>query len=138
VRLFTYIFAIFIATTLLSSGCKKRSATTQVAITDVKGKITLTVHVLHHAYALPNLKVYLKLASDKYPGGNTSAYDYSTTTNANGEATFSQLPLGNVWLFSTGYDASVGKDVNGNTGFIISSSSVDANYNASTDLYVTE
>ncbi|MEY4877074.1 MAG: hypothetical protein RL708_2223 [Bacteroidota bacterium] len=137
-RIFIYIFAIFIATFLLSSSCKKRSVSTKVAITDVKGKVTLTIHVLHHAYALPNLKVYIKLAADKYPGSNTSVYDYTTTTNANGEATFNQLPLGNVWMFSTGYDASVGKDVNGNTGFIISSSSVDANYNASTDLYVSE
>lgn len=117
--------------------CHKKTNTT-TDITSLKGKVTLTVNVLHHQYPLANQKVYLKLATSSYPGTNTTLYQSNATTNANGEATFSQLPMGNIWLYSVGYDPSVGRDVAGNTGYIISSSSIDAGYNASVELFVTE
>jgi hypothetical protein len=117
--------------------CNKKTNTT-TDITSLKGKVTLTVNVLHHQYPLDNQKVYLKLATSSYPGTNTALYQYNATTTANGEATFSQLPMGNIWLYSVGYDPSVGRDVAGNTGYIISSSSIDAGYNASVELFVTE
>jgi hypothetical protein len=137
VRHYLKIAFIILFATQIIWGCKKKKNTTS-DITALKGKVTLTVKVLHHQYPLANQKVYLKLATTSYPSNNTSLYNYSTSTNTAGEATFSQLPMGDVWLYSNGYDPTVGRDVAGNAGYIISSSSVDANYNASVDLFVSE
>lgn len=136
-RLYSKIWLLILSVTLINFSCKKQTNTT-TDITSLKGKVTLSVKVLHHQYALANQKVYLKLAATSFPGNTTTVYNYNATTNANGEATFSQLPMGNIWLYSNGYDPSVGRDVAGNTGYIISSSSIDAGYNASVELFVTE
>jgi hypothetical protein len=135
-----YLKTVLFFSLLLFSAisCKKKNASTTTAITDLKGKVTLHIKVSHHSLLLANQKVYLKLAATSYPSNNTSLYNYSTTTNTSGEAIFYQLPMGSIWLYSTGYDPSEGKDVSGNTGFNISSSTVDANYNAYTDVLVSE
>jgi hypothetical protein len=134
------IFLIFCCTIFCFNfvGCKKSNQVTTVPITSLKGNITLMVKTLHHGLLLPNLKVYLKLNTSSYPGNNITDYNYSAITNANGEATFTQMPLGKVWLYATGYDASVSSNVYGNLGYIISSANVDSNNITNAEVYVTE
>lgn len=134
ILIIVYLVTIFIG----FNACKKSNKVTTVPITSLKGNITLTAKTLHHGLLLPNLKVYLKLNTINYPGNNTADYNYSAVTNANGEATFTQIPLGNIWLYANGYDASVGRDVYGNLGFNISTNHVDVNNKVTAEIYVTE
>lgn len=137
-RQYFKIATLFFALLFLIAGCRKKSISSTTSITNLKGKVTLSIKVLHHQYALANQKVYIKLAATSFPGNDVTTYHYSATTNAKGEVQFSQLPMGNIWLYSIGYDPSVGRDVAGNTGIILSSSNVDASFNATAELYVSE
>jgi hypothetical protein len=118
------------------SGCKKKNGTLSNA--DLKGNITLYVHVVHHTYTLSGINVYLQKGATNYPGDNPSSYEYSTVSDANGTAEFDNLPYGAIWVYGTGVDTKLNRSVVGNTGLELSKSYVGSGTTADMTLYVSE
>ncbi len=127
---FLWIAAIIV----ILSSCKKASKT---SITPVQGNVTLNVHVLHHAWELNNIKVYLKYNTVLYPGPDSSLYDKYEITDGYGKVSFTQLYPGNYYIYGTGFDASWGANVIGYKQIILSKENI-ANNEMSVILYVSE
>ena len=135
-HIFKIIFFIFCCATFFS--CKKQSGSYTASNADLKGNVTLYVHVVHHTYALSNITVYLKKGATLYPGADASAYEYKAVSDANGVAEFDQLPLGAVWIYGLGTDTYINRSVTGNTGIELSQSFVGSDNKADLTLYVSE
>ncbi len=130
------LFLFFCTATILS--CKKQSGRYAASNADLKGNVTLYVHVVHHTYTLSNITVYLKKGATLYPGNDANAYEYKAVSDATGVAEFDQLPLGAVWIYGLGTDTNIKRGVTGNTGIELSQSFVGSDNKADLTLYVSE
>ncbi|MCC7302360.1 MAG: hypothetical protein IT233_06940 [Bacteroidia bacterium] len=84
----------------------------------------LRVHaeVIHHTYAIPYSRVYLKSGTTVWPGNSPSFYETSLITDAGGRVTFAGLSGGKYVFWAVGYDAAVADSV---SGYMVISSSLD-------------
>ena len=70
-------FTLILAAGILLMGCKKDDEIEA-------GTVTLDVHVHHHHVPIPNAKIFVKNGTQQFPGQDTTQYDASYTTDANG------------------------------------------------------
>ncbi len=82
------------------------------------GSATLKVTPQHHGDDISNSKVKLKYNTQELPA---SFDEEVTTVQENGKpvATFTGLKKGNYYVYSTGYDSSIGQDVAGGIPYTI-------------------
>lgn len=90
----------FIALLLfLTLSCKKENT-----LKPISGNLQLKVRAMHHSWGVPYLPIYLKKNATEWPGNDTTAYDLKATADAEGNVIFTNLSLGNYYLFGSGYD----------------------------------
>ena len=78
------------------------------------GKTTLVCSVAHHGMAIPVAMVYIKYGVKESPGSNVSSYDdHKTAANNSNIVKFSDLQIGDYYLYATGYDTSISESVSG-------------------------
>ncbi len=67
---------------------------------------SICVQTKHHDIAQPNMTVFLKYNSDTFPGYTQPAsfYDTMLTTDQNGRACVSPVPVGRHWIIALGVD----------------------------------
>lgn len=70
-------FTFILSAAMLLSACKKDD-------TIEAGTVSLEVHVAHHHVPIPNAKIFVKNNTLQFPGQDTTLYDASYTTDANG------------------------------------------------------
>jgi hypothetical protein len=102
-----------------------------------KGKIVMTVTAKHHSWGVPGLPVYLKYNATEFPGTNTALYNMSGITDQNGAVQFTQLSLGNYYLYARGWDALFGDTVYGYMPVVVNTSTAGGNL-VDVTMYVTE
>src|SRR5436190_9657162 len=81
--------------------CKKNSDEGSV----IYGNITLDIHMKHHYWDVPGLKVYMKKNATTFPGTDTSLYEYKGQGDASANLTFDKLLVGKYFIYATGYDS---------------------------------
>lgn len=83
----------------------------------------VAVNVKHHGELIPAAKVYVKYNASEFPGTDANLYNDSavagTEGHAKGHAHFKDLPAGNYYFYSTGYDSTIMDDVMGGIGFSV-------------------
>ena len=136
-KVFKIFFCFFLFA--ISFSCKKKIDSYSASNADLKGNVTLYVHVVHHTYSLSNIAVYLKKGATLYPGNDVSSYEYKVVSDANGIAEFDQLPIdADVWVYGFGTDNYISRSVTGNTGIKLSQAFVGTDNKADLTLYVSE
>lgn len=91
-----YHIILFAAAAL--SGCAKEG---------IGGTSEISTIVRHHSNPIPYAKVYIKYGARESPGTNTSVYDDSLTTDAQGHGHFEEMEKGDYYLFGSGYDSTI-------------------------------
>jgi len=82
----------------------------------VGGKSSVSGYVQHHSLKISNAVVYIKYGATEFPGFDVSAYDASTTCDANAYFEIKDLRKGDYYLYSKGYDNSIMSEVTGGIG----------------------
>ena len=93
----------------------------------VQGNLTIKVHAMHHALAVPDLPVYLKRNAITWPGPDSSKYEFKTVTDHTGTCEFNRLFPGNYFVYAHGIDVAVGAYVIGYHGVVLNSSTAPGN-----------
>jgi hypothetical protein len=133
-RLFlrTGLFPVAFGVMLLAASCKKEDP-----VKVVHGNITLKVNVLHHSWPVHFLPVYLKRNVTEWPGRDSTLYDQVTETGQDGSCTFSNLYVGDYYVYGSGYDPVVQNHVIGYAPVTLNSATV-VNNTMEITLYVSE
>ena len=121
-----------LVTALFFYACKKEDS-----VKAVHGSITLKVNIRHHDWPIHFLPVYLKNNATAWPGRDSSQYDFVAETGQDGSCTFSNLYVGDYYVYGSGYDPVVGAHVSGYAPVTLTTSTV-VNNTAEITLYVSE
>lgn len=78
------------------------------------GKSNIHGKVMHHSKAIANAKVYIKFKATEFPGRDVTLYDGMVTADSTGAYSI-DCYKGDYYLFGTGYDNQIFKDVFGGT-----------------------
>src|ERR1043165_9689295 len=101
----------FVMLLLVQAACKKKKDSVPADV---------AVYVKHHGVLIPGAKVYVKYNAKEFPGTELGAYNDSATCgvtdHAKGHTHFKDLPAGDYYFYSTGYDSSILYDVVGGIG----------------------
>ena len=78
-----------------------------------KAAASICVTTKHHAIAIPETIVSIKLNAAAFPGWNPKSYDRHLTTDSLAQGCLKDLPIGTHWLMAYGYDPNFRSDVIG-------------------------
>lgn len=97
------------------------------------GNATLNITTKHHSIFVPDTKIYIKYNTLEKPAGSFDDSVTTTWTNDKPLGSFSGLKKGDYYIYGTGYDTAVAREVVGGQGYTIE------NENAQEiTLYITE
>jgi len=132
-RLRTAAFSVVVlAWALCFNACKKEDA-----VKTTHGNITLKVNIRHHDWSVHFFPVYLKNNATVWPGRDSSQYDLVAETGQDGTCIFSNLYVGDYYVYGAGYDPVVRMHVSGYAPVTLNTSTV-VNNTAEITLYVSE
>jgi hypothetical protein len=103
----------------------------------IYGNITLDLHMKHHYWDVPYLKVYMKKDATTFPGSDTTLYEYKGHADASSNITFNRLMIGKYFIYATGYDSLYQSQVIGRLPINLTSENIDPNH-ATVTLQVDE
>lgn len=90
-----FIYSLLLSLFFIS--CKKN---------ELGGKAEIKGQVKHHTKIIPNAAIYIKFNAKEFPGTDTSVYDKTVYSDANGNYTI-KCYKGDYYLYAVGIDEDV-------------------------------
>jgi hypothetical protein len=94
-------FLIISSLLIFCFSCKKENKKNPEIIS---GNAEVVGHVMHHTWAIPGIKVYVKANAATFPGPDPNVYDSWQIADANGYVGFNGLGSGPHYFYAVGYD----------------------------------
>ena len=137
IRLRQTILPLLFFSLLVFSGCRKSPVLNEDGQPVIQGNVVLNVHVMHHTWGVPYIRVYIKRNATEFPGEDTTLYDSYIQADNEGWVQFNNLYPGNYYLYATGYDYYFAAPVIGHIPVTFSAETL-VNNTAEITLYVSE